>query len=204
VTEQPEITAILGGKRFARSDVIEREIGRARHALSKWDAPRPVSGGVESLREAVTRRKAELGRSGIESALDREVRWSTRVARVTAVASRGRRATSAIELLVSRGSAASFVKWFNKCTETNNEPAMLAAHPEHYIISTRADGRQEVWETNGGSPLAARFFIDYEDTSSLRTAPSPEYPVQVSGSSCGRGPPGRRIGNRRRTAPVPR
>jgi hypothetical protein len=180
VVEQPQITAVLGRNRFARSDVIEREIGRARHVLSKLHAP-SGNEGVEPLREAVTRRKAELGRGGIERALDREVRWSTRVARLTAVASRGRRAMSAIELVVSRGSAASFVEWFNKRTETNDEPAMLAAHPEHYIISTRADGRQEVWETNGGSPLAARFFIDYEDTSSLRTAPSPEYPVQVAG-----------------------
>ena len=126
MAEQPEITAVLGGNRFARSDVIEREIGRARHVLSKLHTP-SVNGGVEPLREAVNRSKAELGRGGIERALDREVRWSTRVARVTAVASRGRRAMSAIELVVSRGSAASFVEWFNKRTETNDEPAMLAA-----------------------------------------------------------------------------
>jgi hypothetical protein len=34
------------------------------------------------------------------------------------------------------GFAAGFVEWFHKRTETNDEPAMLAAHPEHYIIST--------------------------------------------------------------------
>lgn len=180
MTEPPEIATVLGGRRFTRADVLEREIARARHTLSKLGAP-PTGGNLQSLRQALSTRKAELGHSGIERLLARDVRWSTRVARITAMASSGRRALSVIELGVSRGSATDFVEWFNQRTETDDELAMLAAHPEHYLFRTGSDGRQEVWETNGGSPLAARFFIDYDDTSSLRTPPSPAYPIQVAG-----------------------
>lgn len=180
LAELPEITTLLGGQKFTRVDVIEGEIACARHALSKLGAP-TTDGDVESLRDALGRRKAKLGHSGIEHRLARDIHWSTQAARITAKASRGRRSLSVIELVVSRGSATGFVEWFNQRTDTDDELAMLAAHPEHYLFRTGSDGRQEVWETNGGSPLAARFFIDYDDTSSLRTPPSPEYPIQVAG-----------------------
>ncbi|MBI5338286.1 MAG: hypothetical protein HZB45_11455 [Mycolicibacterium rufum] len=176
----PEITAILGGSRFTRFDVLERERERAGRALSKLGAP-VSSGDVDQLREALRERKAELGHSGIEAALSRDVRWSTRVARLTATASRGRRALSTIELVASQGSANGFAEWFDRRTNTDDEAAMLVAHPDHFLFRTDADGRQEVWETNGGSPLAARFFIDYDDTSSLRTPVNREYPVQLAG-----------------------
>ncbi len=73
------------------------------------------------------------------------------------------------------------MEWFNKRTEANDEPRHAGRPPEHYIISTRADGRQEVWEANGGSPMAARLFIGYYDTSSLRTPPSSEYAFNFAG-----------------------
>ncbi|MBB2773535.1 MULTISPECIES: hypothetical protein [Mycolicibacterium] len=176
----PEITAILGGSRFTRLDVLERERERARRALSKLGAP-VSSAEVDQLREALRQRKAELGHSGIEGALGRDVRWSTRVARLTATASRGRRALSTIEMVASQGSANGFVDWFEKRTSADDEAAMLAAHPDHFLFRTDAEGSQEVWETNGGSPLAARFFIDYDDTSSLQTPVDREYPVQLAG-----------------------
>lgn len=180
MAQPPEITTILGGGSYSRADVMRREIIRARRALSKLGL-RSTDGNLGSLREALRRRKTELGHSGIERQLAHDIRWSTHVARLTARASQGRRAFSVIELVVARGSAEGFVEWFNQRTQTDDEPAMLAAHPEHYLFRTGDDGHQEVWETNGGSPLAARFFIDYEDTSSLRTPPSPEYPIQVAG-----------------------
>lgn len=126
-------------------------------------------------------RKAELGHCGIERVLSRDIRWSTRVARLTAVASRGRRALSTIELVVSEGSAIGFAEWFEQRTSTDDEEAMLAAHPDHFLFRADADGRQEVWETNGGSPLTARFLIDYDDTSSLQNLVNREYPIQLAG-----------------------
>lgn len=180
MAQPPEITTVLGGGRYTRAVVIGRETTGARRALSRLGVP-SADGNLECLRETLSRRKAELGHLGIERLLARDIRWSTRVARMTARASRGRRALSVIELVVAGGSAADFVDWFNHRTETDDEPAMLAAHPEHYLFRTGRDGHQEVWETNGGSPLAARFFIDYEDTRSLKTPPNPLYPFQIAG-----------------------
>ncbi len=69
---------------------------------------------------------------------------------------------------------------------------MIAALPEHYLIATDPSGRQEVIETNGGSPMAARFFIDYNDLSSLRSQPDSTYPIAVVGVA--RSPNGAAIG----------
>ena len=58
---------------------------------------------------------------------------------------------------------------------------MLRACPDHFVIRTRSDGRQEVLETNGGSPLAALFYIDYDDVSSLVTPADARFPHQLAG-----------------------
>lgn len=58
---------------------------------------------------------------------------------------------------------------------------MIAAHPDHFLIDTAADGRQEVVETTGGSPLATRFLVDYGDTSPLTTPSDPAFPVEAAG-----------------------
>lgn len=52
---------------------------------------------------------------------------------------------------------------------------MLLACPDHFVIRTGSDGRQEVIETTGGSPIAAQFYIDYTDTSRLLTPPDPNF-----------------------------
>lgn len=57
---------------------------------------------------------------------------------------------------------------------------MLRACPDHYVIRTRADGRQEVLETTGGSPFAAMFVIDYDDVSSWSTPADPQFPHQIA------------------------
>ncbi|MGQ4717288.1 hypothetical protein ACUN22_26810 [Streptomyces anulatus] len=46
---------------------------------------------------------------------------------------------------------------------------MTAAHPDHFLIQALPDGRQEVIETTGGSPLPSRFVVDYADLSTLVT-----------------------------------
>ena len=58
---------------------------------------------------------------------------------------------------------------------------MLGACPDHYIITKDKLGRQLVVETTGGSPLPARFTVDYDDVSSLSTQSDPAYPIQVAG-----------------------
>lgn len=58
---------------------------------------------------------------------------------------------------------------------------MIAANPDHFLIDTAADGRQEVIETTGDSPLATRFFVDYDDTSPLVTPRDPTFALEAAG-----------------------
>jgi hypothetical protein len=60
---------------------------------------------------------------------------------------------------------------------------MLAACPDHFVLRTHPDGRQEVVETTGGSPLASRFFVDYDDVATLVTQPDPAFPEQLAGAA---------------------
>jgi len=52
--------------------------------------------------------------------------------------------------------------------------------PDHWIIRPGPNGWQEVVETTGGSPLASRLFIDYQDTSTLQSTPDPAFPHQIT------------------------
>lgn len=71
--------------------------------------------------------------------------------------SRGKVQPCTIEVTAKGFTAKDFITWFEHTNEIANEPELLAAHPEHYIINNTPNGRQEVYETNGGSPFAAHF-----------------------------------------------
>lgn len=106
---------------------------------------------------------------------------SDAIAKLIAWLSRGERRFSVIDIVSHSGSAEGFARWFEQVAHLNREDEMLLAAPEHYLISTAADGRQEVIETNGGAPMPARFFVDYSDLSSLRSKADPHFPVQIAG-----------------------
>ncbi|MBH2030120.1 MAG: hypothetical protein I8H74_06565 [Moraxellaceae bacterium] len=142
---------------------------------------KPVSSDLTAMHQQLAERKQELGTQRILQILRRELAISDPMAVLTAHLSFGYRRFSITELVSSQGTAEQFVTWFNERARINDERAMLAATPDHYVIQTNADGSQEVVETNGGSPLATHFFIDYEDLSSLRSPVDPDYPLQKAG-----------------------
>ena len=113
--------------------------------------------------------------------LRRELALSEHAAVLIARLSAGTRRFSITELVVSGGRAEDFVAWFNERGRINDECTMLAGTPDHYVIRTDSHGAQEVVETSGGSPMVARFFIDYEDLSSLRSPSDHSFPLQVAG-----------------------
>lgn len=85
------------------------------------------------------------------------------------------------DLSVDGGTAEQFVEASDLWSETSDEAAMLQACPDHYVIRTLGDGRQDVLERTGGSPLPSLFFIDYDDISSLVTPADPQFPHQIAG-----------------------
>jgi hypothetical protein len=186
-----DLEIFIEGQRIASDQVANWERRSADKALRRLGAPSD-SQDLEQLREHLLERKHALGHGGIRARLRRELAVSDMVARLVAWMSRGRRTYSVVEIVSPVGTAAAFANWFEEVARLNREDVMLAALPEHYLIATDAAGRQEVIETNGGAPMAAHFFVDYADLSSLRSEADPDYPVQVAGVA--RAPNGAAIG----------
>jgi hypothetical protein len=91
---------------------------------------------------------------------------------------RGGRHACTIELSSPGGLAELIPGWYSEAIMSNDETPLIAACPDHWISRSHPDGRQEVIETTGGSPMPVRMFFDDSDLSTLRTAPDPAFPVQ--------------------------
>ncbi|MGI6795254.1 hypothetical protein [Gordonia sihwensis] len=174
------ITAVIDGRRVGRDEVLAWEARRIPRVSRKLGMKAP-SGPVEGMRRAFCDGKFELGVDEIRRRLARDVRLSDAVARVTGGLSGGRRATSVCDLYVEGGDAQGFVDWFSDAGRDDYAWSMVVASPDHFIIDSTADGRQEVIETTGGSPFATRFFVDYDDTSRLTTARDPAFALELAG-----------------------
>lgn len=174
------VRAFINGREVPRGQVLDWERRRAQAVARKLGAT-PVGLDLPTLNRQLLVHKLKLGPARILHILRRELAVSDAVAVLTARLSFGARRFSAIELLVDGGSAQQFVDWFNERGRINDEAAMLAGTADHYVLRSTPDGAHEVVETNGGSPLAARFFIDYDDLSSLRSAIDPDYSLQIAG-----------------------
>lgn len=175
------IKTFMEGHEIPREQILEWERRRALTVLKRLGGQPLRNEELDSLRHQVLERKLALGSDGIRQLLRRELAVAQPAANFVARISCGMRRFSITELLVDGGSAEAFADWFCKRTELNDERAMLAACPDHYVIHTDADGVQEVIETTGGSPLVGRFLIDYQDLSSLRSSSDPLYPYQIAG-----------------------
>lgn len=153
---------------------------RAAKVLRKLGV-RDIPASLAERRALLLVRKEELGHDGIRALLARELTLSGAFASLIAKLSLGRRRYSVIDIVSPIGNAEGFARWFEDAAHRNREDVMIAAMPDHYLIATNAGGQQEVIESNGGAPLAAHFFVDYADLSSLRSLPDPDFPVQVAG-----------------------
>lgn len=80
-------------------------------------------------------------------------------------------------------SAERFATWFDNLVVVDDEDAMNAACPDHYLLRGLPDGRQEVVETTGGSPAASRFLVDYHRPDDVTIPADPAYPVQITGTA---------------------
>jgi len=175
-----EISAQIAGRTVTRDQVLAWEAKRAAKVARKVGVIAPPS-DLRALRQAIVDRKLELGHDAIEGLLSRELRWSARVGRIGAAASRGARKLSTIGLQASEGAAEMVPQWYHDAITANDEAPLLAACPDHYLSRTRPDGRQEVIETTGGAPLAVRMFFDDSDLSTLTSAHDPAFPVEWVG-----------------------
>jgi len=173
------IHIFINDQRITNTAILQWEKRRAQVVLKKLGLI-SQSEDLLVLRQLLLKRKAELGQNKIKAILKNELRISDFFAKLIARLSLGYRRLSITEIFVENAKAEQFVEWFEKCTKENNEEAMIAGTPDHYVIATH-NGTQEVIETNGGSPLVARFYIDYNELSSLRSDIDPSFPLQIAG-----------------------
>lgn len=176
------IDATVGNRLLRREQVLSWEDRRIEKAARRIGVTVPAAGDIEVRREALLQAKLDLGSEALIQRLRRDLAISRPLARTQAAVS-SRRRVSVTRLAVSGGSSDEFVAWFREQTEQSNEPAMLRACPDHFVIRTDADGRQEVIETTGGSPLTAAFLVDYTDANGLVTPEHPDYPHQIAGTA---------------------
>ncbi|MER5916235.1 hypothetical protein ABT124_38990 [Streptomyces sp. NPDC001982] len=80
-----------------------------------------------------------------------------------------------------QAAAAEFVQWFMDTSCEDCTRSMTAAHPGHFLIQVLPDGKQEVIEPTGGSPLPTRLLVDHDDTSTLAAPPAPGTDARAAG-----------------------
>lgn len=185
------IRTVIDGAEVTRDQVLAWEAARLPKAARRIGLPVP-EGDLRIQRVALAEAKLALGAAEIRRRLARVLRVSDAVSRGSAALARGKRSTSICDLHVRGGNAAAFVRWFSDTSRPDYERNMLAANPDHFLIATAADGRQEVIETTGGSPLPGRFFVDYADHDSLIAPLDPSFTFDASGVA--RAPGGTPIG----------
>jgi hypothetical protein len=134
---------------------------------------------LEQSREMLAVLKARLGHDGVRAMMGSKTKRSQVGVKFVLALSRGRTSLCTIDVVADGIGAQGFLDWFMRTHESNNEAAMLAANPDHWLIYRGNDGRQEVIETVGSSPLPSYIFIDFNDETKPKLQADPQFPVQM-------------------------
>ncbi|MEB2346204.1 MAG: hypothetical protein OZ948_15880 [Deltaproteobacteria bacterium] len=164
----------------SRGEVLQWEARRVTAVARKLGVPLPTS-DISSQRQALLDAKLSFGSDRLRRRLASEVRWSDRMAHAMVAIRPAARRTSVCRIRADSGTATEFSAWLTERMSVGDAAALLGACPDHYVIEQSADRGQVVLETTGGSPLAALFYIDYEDVSSLVTPADPAFSYQIAG-----------------------
>ncbi|MFD4441947.1 hypothetical protein ACFWPK_19450 [Nocardia sp. NPDC058519] len=138
---------------------------------------------IPAARAALARARVLIGPQGLRELLAGELVASEAATRATLAASGGRWVVATVEIASDRGSAQGFIDTFDRARVNNDQAFWTGACPDHYIIATLPDGRQEVIEVTGGAVLASRFLVTYTDPSKVVAPVDPAYPLSVAGAA---------------------
>ncbi|MGW6426566.1 hypothetical protein ACWF82_28175 [Nocardia sp. NPDC055053] len=138
---------------------------------------------IPAARAAMARARVLIGPDGLRELLAAELVASEAATRATLAASDGRWVVATVEIASDRGSAQGFIDTFDRARVNNDLAFWTDACPDHYIIATLDDGRQEVIEVTGGAVLPSRFLVDYADQSKVVVPADPAYPLSVAGAA---------------------
>ncbi|MGW8727096.1 hypothetical protein ACWGNF_13855 [Streptomyces sp. NPDC055808] len=134
-------------------------------------------------RRALDRFRTRLGRQGLLDLLAEDIEEGNAFLRESALASEGRFKAGTTVLTTQGLSSAAFLAWMDKAF-AGDEKALLAAHPEHYVMGTDDIGARVV-ENIG--PHVADFYMGGWGTDKMAWAedadellPESEYPRKMS------------------------
>ncbi|MFJ9407293.1 hypothetical protein [Streptomyces sp. NPDC101393] len=135
-------------------------------------------------RRALDRLRTRLGRQGLLDLLAADIEEGNSFLRESARTSGGG-FTAGTTVLTAQGlTSGAFLAWMDKAF-AGNEQALLAAHPEHYVMAPEADGSFHVVENIG--PHVCSFFMGGWGTDALAWAadadellPESEFPHTMS------------------------
>ncbi|MFJ9343092.1 hypothetical protein ACIRP0_27950 [Streptomyces sp. NPDC101733] len=137
-----------------------------------------------SARRALDRFRARLGRQGLLDLLAADIEDGNAFLRESAIASDGS-FTAGTTVLTTRGlTSGTFLAWMDNAF-SGDEKALLAAHPEHYVMTPGPDGAFNVVENIG--PHVCSFFMGGWGTDAMAWAadadellPESEFPHKMS------------------------
>jgi hypothetical protein len=188
-------TAHFDGRTVSRQEVHQWEFMRGERALrllkTHLGAERTrgllSSAGLTSaepealgdLREMLAVLKARLGPDDIRAMMQGKCRRSGLAIKAVLALSGERKKLCTIDLLADGTDAEGYLDWFMHTHESDNEAQMLAANPDHWLIRRTEDGRQEVIENIGSSPLPSHVFINFDDEHKPALKQDPAFPVQL-------------------------
>ncbi|MFJ9078255.1 hypothetical protein ACIRO3_23920 [Streptomyces sp. NPDC102278] len=135
-------------------------------------------------RRALDRFRTRLGRQGLLDLLAADIEEGNAFLRQSALASDGG-FTAGTTVLATRGlTSGAFLAWMERAF-AGDEAALLAAHPEHYVMAPGADGSFNVVENIG--PHVCSFFMGGWGTDAMAWAadaaellPESEFPHKMS------------------------
>ncbi|MEU0129087.1 MULTISPECIES: hypothetical protein [unclassified Streptomyces] len=135
-------------------------------------------------RRALDRFRALLGRQGLLDLLAADIEEGNAFLRESALASDGGFRGGTTVLTTSGLAAGEFLAWMEKAF-AGDEGALLAAHPEHYVMAPEADGSFNVVENIG--PHVCSFYMGGWGTDAMAWAadaaellPESEFPHKMS------------------------
>jgi hypothetical protein len=172
-----DITATIGDRSVSRAEVLEWEGRRAAAVYKKLGMGTPPE-DVAARRARLVAKKLELGHAEIERRLARQIAMAARSSRLMSALSRGGRRLCTVELRGAGGTAEAVPAFYRAAMEADDEAPLLAASPDHWVLCKRGEGVQQVIETTGGSPLAARIFLIDDEVGPIDTPADPSFPVQ--------------------------
>lgn len=177
-----DVEAVIAGRRIPWPELLAWEDRRIDVSAAKLGVAVPAAADVATRRAALVDMKMNLGADAILQRFAGQLSQADRIGRLAATLTSGRAFVTA-ELNITGGSGAHLVQWFDAQVQGDEQAAMVAACPDHYVLRTGVDGVQQVVQATGASPMLNQFFLTYGSEVGLANPRAPGYANEIVASA---------------------